>query len=377
MKNKNYRHTEHIKLSDSRKDRNFAFSNEYYPNRLYAQIRKKVPVIDAAIMKTVRLTGGFRVISDDESMQKSLDDFVENVPVGLTRVSLFSFIDTYLESLLTYGNSVGEIVYDKNGYGIAGLFNIDPCGIEIRSKSPKEPFEKRIFIHNSKEKIEIKYPQRILFSALNPQAGKVYGESVLAGLPCLSGILLRIYECIGQNYDRIGNVRYAITYNPQDADERSYAGERVEKIAKEWSDGMKASACGEVRDFIASGNVDIKVIGADNPLIDTEVPVRQLLEQITAKLGIPPFLLGLSWSTTERMSQQQCDILTSELEYYRRLLTSVIKKICTAYLRLSGSSAEINVEWDNINLLDETELANARLANARAIQIENQTENSN
>jgi hypothetical protein len=77
------------------------------------------------------------------------------------------------------------------------------------------------------------------------------------------------------------------------------------------------------------------------------------------------------------MSQQQCDILTSELEYYRRLLTPVIKKICTAYLRLSGSSAEINVEWDNINLLDETELANARLANARAIQIENQTENSN
>ena len=57
----------------------------------------------------------------------------------------------------------------------------------------------------------------------------------------------------------------------------------------------------------------IKVIGADNQVLDSQVPVRQMLEQIVAKLGVPPFLLGLSWSTTERMSAQQADLLTSEL----------------------------------------------------------------
>ena len=45
-------------------------------------------------------------------------------------------------------------------------------------------------------------------------------------------------------------------------------------------------------------------------------------------MGIPPFLLGLTWSSTERMSSQQADILTSELEAYRRLLNPVIEKIC-------------------------------------------------
>ena len=79
---------------------------------------------------------------------------------------------------------------------------------------------------------------------------------------------------------------------------------------------------------MAVGDVDIKVIGADNQMIDTEIPVRQLMEQLVAKLSIPPFLLGLNWSTTERMSAQQSDILTSELEYYRRLLEPILREIC-------------------------------------------------
>ncbi len=122
--------------------------------------------------------------------------------------------------------------------------------------------------------------------------------------------------------------------------------------------------------------MDIKVIGAENQLFDTNVPVRQLLEQIVAKLSIPPFLLGLSWNTTERMSSQQADILTSELEYYRRLLTPVLREIGCAYLLSQGIDAECSVEWDNINLQDESALAEARLKNAQAAEIEARLQNS-
>lgn len=82
------------------------------------------------------------------------------------------------------------------------------------------------------------------------------------------------------------------------------------------------------------------VIGADNQIIDTQVPVRQMLEQIVAKLGLPPFILGLSWSTTERMSQQQAEILASELESYRELLNSVI----LLHLPISSQSKR---DWRN------------------------------
>ena len=128
-----------------------------------------------------------------------------------------------------------------------------------------------------------------------------------------------------------------------------------------------------VSDFVSVGDVSIKVIGADNQILDSEIPVRQLLEQIVSKLSIPPFLLGLQWSSTERMASQQADILTSELEYYRRLIEPTIRKICTVYLRSIGFDCGIGVEWDNINLQDETELAQARLNNAKAeaVEIEN------
>lgn len=70
------------------------------------------------------------------------------------------------------------------------------------------------------------------------------------------------------------------------------------------------------------------------------------------------------------MSGQQADILTSELEAYRRLLNPVIRKICCLWLKLNGCDRKFEIEWDNITLQDETELASARFTNARAAQIE-------
>ena len=65
-------------------------------------------------------------------------------------------------------------------------------------------------------------------------------------------------------------------------------------------------------------------------------------------------------------------MLTSELEYYRRMLSPTVKQICQAYLRSLGSTANVIVDWVNINLQDEVELADARLKNAQALQIETQ-----
>lgn len=336
---------------------------------LYEALRSSVPIIDASIGKIIRLTGGVRLVSSDESLQDELDFFVENVPAGLSGKGVQAFLDGYLDSLLTYGSAVGEILPYEDGNGILGLYLGNIRDIEVRQgKSPVEPefFRKE----EDGSLTRLRKPGLILFSALNPPPNQPYGKSILGGLPYISSILMRVYECVGQNFDRAGNVRYAVTYKPQDSGDRAYAKERAMQIASEWSEGMQASRNGEVRDFVAVGDVDIKVIGADSQILDTEIPVRQLLEQIVAKLSIPPFLLGLNWSSTERMSAEQADILTSELEFYRRLLTPVVRKIGEAFLRLHGSGGDIRVEWNSINLRDETETAEARLKNARAEEIE-------
>ncbi len=344
---------------------------EPFEKELYDRLRFAVPVIDAALMKIVRLTGGFNVICSDESLQEELDFFLKNVPVGLTGVSISTFIDNYLDSLLTYGSAVGEIVVDSERGCVAGLYNGDVSLVRVTPGSSM--LDRKYLLRCEDGKTEsIAHPERIFYSELTG------GHSLLRGLPSISGILLRIYQCIGQNFDRAGNVRYAVTYKPsQDSGELAYSRERAMQIASEWADGMNSAKYGQVKDFIAVGDVDIKVIGADNQLFDTNVPVRQLLEQLVAKLSIPPFLLGLNWSSTERMSSQQADILTSELEYYRRILTPVISGIANSYLCSIGSDAVCRVEWDNINLQDESALAEARLKNAQAREIELRLESLN
>lgn len=355
------------------------FGTPFVPNpqehALYRGLRAAVPLIDAALSKIVRLTGGYRVVCDDPADQQLLDRFVETVPVGLTGQSLQTFTDSYLDSLLTYGNAVGEILLNRDTLTVEGLYNGDVTAISV-APGPS-PAARSYYRTEGGEPVLLPNPELIVFSALAPPAGAVYGSSVLQGLPALSEILLRIYACIGQNYERAGNVRYAVTYRPgTDAAEQAFSKERAQEIAAAWQNGMTAAQYGEVRDFVAVGDVDIKVIGAENQLFDTNVPVRQLLEQLLSKLSIPPFLLGLSWATTERMSAQQADILTSELEYYRRQLTPVIRRITETVLRLNGRTASVRVEWDTINLQDETALAEARLKNAQAhaLEIQNSKE---
>jgi len=331
---------------------------------LFDRLKYAVPVIDAAIMKIIRLTGGFRLVSSDERWQEQLDRFCDTVPVGLTGTSLGCFADAFLDSMLTYGSAVGEIVIDEEGRRIAGLWNGDATSTVVSAGT--SPFERRYAVRRQDGSLrQVAHPERILYASLTN------GRSLLRGLPAMSSILLRIYQCIGQNYDRAGNVRYAVTYKPQSgASDIASTREHAMQIAREWADGMNSAKYGRVKDFVAVGDVDIKVIGADNKLFDTNVPVRQIMEQIISKLSIPPFLLGLNWSSTERMSSQQADILTSELEYYRRLLSPVLCGIGDAYLCSVGAEAVCSIEWDNINLQDESVLAEARLKNAQAREIE-------
>lgn len=342
--------------------------------QLYDNLRSCVPIVDAALQKIVRLTGCYKVVCSDSRYQSEMDDFIDNVPVGTGGNSLYAFTDAFLDSLLTYGSAAGEMLVNSDTGNVEGIAMYSMS--KFCCRKGVNPCDRKYFVMDEQgEWRAAQNPQFILYSVLNATAKAPEGQSVLRGLPCLCAVLMRIYQCIGQNFDRVGNVRYAVTYKPSDSGEMAFAKERAMQIAKEWSDGMNAMRCGEVRDFVAVGDVDIKVIGADNQMIDTEIPVRQLLEQIVAKLSVPPFLLGLTWSSTERMSSQQADILTSELEYYRRILTPVIKKVCGDYLTLIGGSGTVSVEWDNINLQDEAVLAEARLHNAQAALIERELEN--
>ena len=287
---------------------------------LYRSVREAVPIVDAAIGKLVRLSGGFRVLCEDERAQEELGEFLRTVNVGHAQVGFSAFLDKYLDSLLTNGRAVGEIVPDAEGREIAAVLCHRVEQLALREG--ETALDVRFCGYDAAGRLhELPRQELVLFTPLLPESENPYGVSLLRSMPFMAELLSRIYYAVGQNWERCGNVRFAVVYKPQGEEpDGALARERAELLAQEWSGAMQETRGGSVRDFVSVGDVSIRAIGADNVMPDCEVPVRQILEQLVAKTGLPPFLLGLSWSSTERMSSQQADMLTSEITALRRTL---------------------------------------------------------
>ena len=337
--------------------------------QLYRAVREAVPVVDAAIYKLIRMTGGVRATCQDVTAQRQLQTFLRTVPTGRGQQGINAFLDCYLDSLLVCGRAIGEIVPARGGRDIAALL----CGradcIDIREGS--QPLEFCICGPDETGRmVPLPFQNLLLFTPFHPEAEHPYGVSLMRSLPFLTDILMKIYHTVGVNWERCGNVRFAVTCRDGG---NGQAAERSRMLASEWSQAMQETKQGSVRDFVAVGDVDIRVIGGDAPILDSEVPVRQILEQVVAKTGIPPFMLGLSWSSTERMSAQQADLLTTEITAIRRALTPTVERICRLWLRMHGFTCGYEVVWDDINLQDEVEEAKAQLylEQARKLRIEN------
>ena len=331
--------------------------------RIYRQVREAVPVLDAAVGKLVRLSGGFAVACADRRAQQALEEFLRTVPCGHAQVGIDSFLGGYMDSLLTIGRAVGEIVVA--GGKVRGVCWGDAAQIEVQENG--NPLEVVLWGPDEKGLLRpLPYQHLLLFTALNPEPGHPYGVSLFRGLPFLADILMKIYTTIGSNWERAGNVRYSVICSGGENMDPAMAQERGQQMATEWAKAMEDGKNGTVRDFVAVGDVQIKVIGGEAPILDSQVPVRQILEQLVAKVGLPPFLLGLNWSTTERMSTQQADILTSELWALRRTVEPALMKICRTFLALEGLDDRVKILWNDISLQDITQEAQADLYMAQA-----------
>ena len=346
----------------------FASIRGYIPlgggeERIYQQIREAIPVLDAAIAKLVRLSSGFDVRCPDGEATIRLQRFLSTVNCGRGQMGIDSFMTAYVDSLLTYGRAVGEMVV--SGGRLQAVCWGDVTQLEI--EQGESPLEVVLCGPDGQGNIRpLPYQNLLLFTTLHPEPKHPYGVSLLRGMPFLADILMKIYNTIGANWERAGNIRYSVICKPEENLDPVTAQQRGDQMAREWARAMEDGKNGMVRDFVAVGDVQIKVIGSDGQILDSQTPVRQILEQLVAKTGLPPFLLGLSWTTTERMSGQQADLLTSELWALRRTVQPALERICRMYLATEGLDPSVEILWDDISLQDITEQAQAELHMAQA-----------
>ncbi len=331
--------------------------------RVYRELREAIPVLDAAVGKMVRLCGGFQVRCRNPEAQRKLNDFLQMMPCGRGQMGIESFLSGYLDSLLTYGRAVGELVV--SGGKLRAVCWGDVTALEVQEG--ENALDWVLWGMDERGLMRpLPYQHLLLFTTMNPEPAHPYGVSMFRGMPFLAEILMKIYNTMGSNWERAGNVRYSVICKGSEELDGVAAQERGKAVAAEWARAMEDCKNGTVRDFVAVGDVEIKVIGGEAPILDSEVPVKQILEQLVAKTGLPPFLLGLSWSTTERMSTQQADLLTSELWALRRTVEPAMRKICQTYLALEGLDNRVEILWDDISLQDITQEAQAALYRAQA-----------
>ena len=75
----------------------------YANGRIYRSLREGVPIIDSAINKIVRLMGGFELDCGDDMVNEQMNKFLSCVNVGGNQYGIQSFVDNFVNQLLTYG----------------------------------------------------------------------------------------------------------------------------------------------------------------------------------------------------------------------------------------------------------------------------------
>ena len=231
--------------------------------RLYQELREGIPVLDAAVGKLVRLTGGFQVSCRNGAAQLRMEEFLRTVPCGRGQYGINNFLAGYLDSLLTYGRAVGEMVVA--GGKLRAVCWGDVNALEIQEGS--SPLDVVLWGPDEHGLMRpLPYQHLLLLTTMNPEPANPYGVSMFRGMPFLAEILMKIYQTIGTNWERAGNVRYSVICKGGDELDPAVAQERGKQVAQEWSRAMEAGKNGTVRDFVAVGDVEISVIGGDGLL---------------------------------------------------------------------------------------------------------------
>ena len=165
--------------------------------KLYDTLRLTVPIIDAAVCKIVRLTGGVSVQCESRRAREDLNRFLESVQVNACGTGIETFLGIYLEQLLTYGTALGEIVVSQDGKEISGLYNASLDDVELRTGD--SPLELKIYSRDGAGNwLLVQRPELIAVSTLSPRPGELLGAALCR---------LRDFEDLQQHGPELGTGR--------------------------------------------------------------------------------------------------------------------------------------------------------------------------
>lgn len=340
---------------------------------LYERLREGIPILDRAIQILVELVGCPKIEAAEETEQE-LMEWLGSLSVNRTQVGIGCFLQTWIGDMLTYGRSHAEVIPTNRYDDIAALLSLHPSTISFRPAADGYHVETVQMLGPQPPVVFEEW--RILNAVRDIRGDNPNGTSLIWGLPFVGEIWLQIYKSSGQLWERFGSPIWHANYEPP-ADFHDPQGSEMEEIVAslraEVEAVMQAAANGQRRELVSGGKVTVSIMGANGEELELEQPAHLIEDQIMAKTGIPPLLLGITRATTERMSTVQAGTLAEVIDSIQEAVTPALTRFFQLRQRLKGLDDAISVKWEAANLVDQMQAAQAMVEeeNARKLEREN------
>lgn len=335
-------------------------------------MRRALPVLDTAVDLLVKLTGDATVVWDSDRVQSEWDAWAEQVHVAPLGVGFNWWLNGHIERAIMYGTAASEIVLDSRGRDIYGFQFIPTNTLKLRP-DPENPM--RIVIAQQQPGNPTPVVLDRDFIAINahePEDDSPYGQSIWADCPFMSELLIEMTHATKQDWNRVGAPSFALTVEvppglDPSVDVQSLMGRLLGSIKQHWTDAMTSRREGTIKDFFGAGNIKIQTVGADGSRLEFATPWRSAMEQIVAVSHLPAWMLGLHWSSTERLSQEQAQALEDVILDYQSDYTPTVAFVADWWARVRGyANIDRVIDWPALSIRDRVEQARAAVFEAQA-----------
>lgn len=334
---------------------------------LFAQFYNAIPLIKRSTAILSGFAGGPEFLCPNQSATDELNEWATTVAYGYVGTGVLPWLADQRRQGLIYGYAIGESEVAVNRREVTRLWSYRSPSCDFRPK-PDGSFD----VVQSQPGLGLVAldPLKVTHTTYDSQGSDPRGESLYQAIPTCAQIWLDAAYAYRQTWRRSGTPKYHINWEPtvewNDPTGKA-SGEVLDDLESAWNEGMRSVVVdGKVQDYFSSGKVTVTTIGADGEAMDIQIAKRNLVEEVVVATGIPPWMLGYSWSTTERLSAQQADTLIAWINVIRRADESSLRRVIDLRQRLTGRVVPYEIVWPEITLQDAREIAEAKRNEAQA-----------
>jgi len=388
-----------------------SYFQDYYLRKVsgefYEFLREGIPIIDSAIGRLISLNGTVKIIGDKADIVKELEDFCLNVPVNDMQKGIHAFMQNASNETFEQGFALAEFITTKDLKDIAGLRVADSKDIIFRknTEGKAEPwyrypgnvpsvtfsnpqslvqriltatYGQSVYVNGMME--EKLNPENKLYFSINNENNNPYGVSIMRSMEFVSKILMTMQDALLNVWERFGDPSFHIKYKTSKKDGVDLEARR-QKLSTDFTAAVKAKREGKSADFVnavdINSDIEISIIGSDGKELSLEVPSRHVLEQIVSKVNLPAWMLGLYWSTTERMATLEVESALQDSKIRQFAMLPEYIRFLSVVLKLRGHKwssvttdpnkpGDWGIMFETPNLHDIVAQAQARFLNAQA-----------